>query len=486
MHNSIFTRFFYLCFSILAGALICVGAVHIFVSLETYQRDMKNDLTNDVVEAVEFSETVVISDAVNSETAAVVTNYFNTLAAHTDTDFFLTDDNGSVMYCSDNVQSFKDKPVSTDAISRIKDSGTYSFSTMNGYYSEAWFNMGYKVNCGGAVYYVFGRKSADSMRAYMVQLLCSYMLTAVVIMGLFYPVLYYSIMRIVRPISDMTKAAQRFGEGDFSQKIKTIDDSELGYLANAMNEMAASLEQIEENRKSFISNVSHELKTPMTTIGGFVDGILDGTIPKQQHRYYLRIVSEEVDRLARLVRSMLNISKYESGEVELQTESFEANALIFKTVLLFEKRIDDKHVQIEGLDADRFYLNADIDLTQQVIYNLTENAVKFVNEGGTITFGYEVRGDLTAIRIRNSGEGLKQNEISKVFDRFYKTDESRGKDKTGVGLGLSIVRSIIKLHNGEILVRSKAGEYTEFEFTLPTGTPPAKKAAGANTAGSES
>ncbi|MGN1416014.1 MAG: ATP-binding protein [Oscillospiraceae bacterium] len=486
MHNSIFTRFFYLCFSILAGALICVGAVHIFVSLETYQRDMKNDLTNDVIEAVEFAQVAVISDTASSETAAVITNYFNTLSAHTDTDLFLTDDAGRVLYCSDSIQSIMDRTVSEIIMSGIREEGTYSFSTMNGFYEETWFNMGYKVTCGGRVFYVFGRKSADSMRAYMVRLLSSYLLTAVIVMSLFYPVLYYSIMHIVRPISDMTKAAQRFGEGDFSQKIKTVDDSELGYLANAMNEMAASLEQIEETRKSFISNVSHELKTPMTTIGGFVDGILDGTIPKAQHRYYLRIVSEEVDRLARLVRSMLNISKYESGEVELQTESFEANALIFKTVLLFEKRIDDKHVQIEGLDSDRFYLNADIDLTQQVIYNLTENAVKFVNDGGTITFGYEVRGDLTAIRIRNSGEGLKQNEISKVFDRFYKTDESRGKDKTGVGLGLSIVRSIIKLHNGEILVRSKSGEYTEFEFTLPTGTPPPKKAAGANTTGSES
>lgn len=483
MHNSIFTRFFYLCFSILAGALICVGAVHIFVSLETYQRDMKNDLTNDVIEAAEFAEIVLIADPTASETAATVTNYFNTLADHTDTDFFLTDHNGNILFCSDNIKSLKDTPISDDTMARTKESGSYSFSSMNGYYSTAWFNMGYRLNCGGAIYYIYGRKSADSMRTYMVQLLSAYLVTAVGVLGLFYPILYYSIMQIVGPISDMAKAAQRFGEGDFSQKIKTIDDTELGYLGNAMNEMAASLEQIEENRKSFVSNVSHELKTPMTTIGGFVDGILDGTIPKQQHRYYLRIVSDEVDRLARLVRSMLNISKYESGEVELRTESFEANALIFKTVLLFEKRIDDKHVEIEGLDTDRFYLNADIDLTQQVIYNLTENAVKFVDEGGTISFSYENRGSFTAIRIRNSGEGLKENEISKVFERFYKTDESRGKDKTGVGLGLSIVRSIIKLHNGEILVRSRSGEYTEFEFTLPTGIPPAKK--GTNNMGSE-
>lgn len=172
---------------------------------------------------------------------------------------------------------------------------------------------------------------------------------------------------------------------------------------------------------------------------------------------------------------MLNISKYESGEIQLQTESFDGAALIFRTVLLFEKRISDKKVEITGLDMPRFYLDADVDLAQQVIYNLTENAVKFVNEGGNIDFSAEERGDFVAIRIRNTGEGLKHNEISKVFDRFYKTDESRGKDKTGVGLGLSIVRSIIKLHKGTILVRSKPDEYTEFEFTLPAGSPPPKR-----------
>ena len=303
----------------------------------------------------------------------------------------------------------------------------------------------------------------------------SYLIAAIIILALVYHVLYYSIRKIVKPISEMTIAAKRFGEGDFSQKINITEQNELGYLANSLNEMASSLEAIEENRKSFVSNVSHELKTPMTTIGGFVDGILDGTIPKSQHRYYLRIVSEEVDRLARLVRSMLNISKYESGEIQLQTESFDGAALIFRTVLLFEKRISDKKVEITGLDMPRFYLDADVDLAQQVIYNLTENAVKFVNEGGNIDFSAEERGDFVAIRIRNTGEGLKHNEISKVFDRFYKTDESRGKDKTGVGLGLSIVRSIIKLHKGTILVRSKPDEYTEFEFTLPAGSPPPKR-----------
>lgn len=213
----------------------------------------------------------------------------------------------------------------------------------------------------------------------------------------------------------------------------------------------------------------------MTTIGGFVDGILDGTIPEDRHREYLRTVSEEINRLARLVRSMLNISKYEAGEMQLQTEDFDVTELTVKTVLLFEKRIEDKKIDIRGLDSGRNYVNADMDLIQQVIYNLTENAVKFVDEGGYISYMFGVSDEKVTVTIRNSGEGLKKNEINKVFDRFYKTDESRGKDKTGVGLGLSIVRSIVKLHNGSVLVRSRQGEYTEFEFTIPAGSSPVRR-----------
>ena len=268
------------------------------------------------------------------------------------------------------------------------------------------------------------------------------------------------------PVKEMTLAAKRFGNGDFSEKLYVPEDNEFGFLANSLNEMASSLEAIEENRKSFISNVSHELRTPMTTIGGFVDGILDGTIPKEKHKYYLRIVSEEVDRLARLVKSMLNISKYEAGEMEMTKETFDLMPLLVKVLLMFETRIDEKHVEIRGIEHGRFMVSADSDLMQQVLYNLVENAVKFVNDGGYIEFAFENRDGSSVIRIRNSGEGLKANEISKVFDRFYKADASRGIDKTGVGLGLSIVRSIIKLHDGKILVRSEPNSFVEFEITL--------------------
>jgi signal transduction histidine kinase len=198
-----------------------------------------------------------------------------------------------------------------------------------------------------------------------------------------------------------------------------------------------------------------------------VDGILDGTIPKEKHRHYLTIVSEEISRLSRLVRSMLNISKYESGEVKLTAEKFDLTALTVKTVLLFEHRIEAKHVEVEGLDADPHIVCADADLIQQVIYNLTENAVKFVNIGGYIRYTFREEDGSVYLAVTNSGEGLRKGEMARVFDRFYKTDESRGKDTTGVGLGLSIVRSIIKLHNGTVNVSSKEKEFTRFEFSVP-------------------
>ena len=221
-------------------------------------------------------------------------------------------------------------------------------------------------------------------------------------------------------------------------------------------------------RRSFIANVSHELKTPMTSIAGFIDGILDGTIDPDQERHYLRIVSDEVKRLSRLVRSMLNLSRIEAGELKVQTTPFNILEIICETVFSFEQSIEQKNLDIRGLDTDKVMVDADPDLLHQVVYNLIDNAVKFVNPGGYLEFSFSVDANMTYVGIRNSGEGLSKEEIPRVFDRFYKTDRSRGVDKNGVGLGLYLVRSIINLHGGDIIVKSVQGEYTEFVFSVPT------------------
>lgn len=471
MRKSIASEYFSLCIALIAASLICMSALLISFSFSTYLNDRRAVLST-VSSQVMSGYRSVLADGIYSDSAAEMESDLREMSAWTNTLIILFDGSGDVLACSEaSPCSHYGKKLNSDAMKSATLAGNYSMGTLDGYFDGARLNLLSAFEAQDREMYLCVTAPGDLLVEYLKRAILAFLLIFAVIMVVVYPLLKYTISRILSPVKEMTLAAKRFGEGDFSEKVSISDQNEMGYLANTLNDMASSLEAIEENRKSFISNVSHELRTPMTTIGGFVDGILDGTIPESQHKQYLRTVSEEINRLARLVRSMLNISKYEAGELELQTEVFDLTSLTIRTVLLFEKRIEGKHIDIRGLDAGRFFVNADEDLTQQVIYNLTENAVKFVDEGGYISYDFRKDDKFVYAVIRNSGEGLKKNEINKVFDRFYKTDESRGKDKTGVGLGLSIVRSIIKLHDGSILVRSKPGEYTEFEFSLPVGNP---------------
>lgn len=471
MRKSIASEYFSLCIALIAASLICMSALLISFSFSTYLNDRRAVLST-VSSQVMSGYRSVLADGIYSDSAAEMESDLREMSAWTNTLIILFDGSGDVLACSEaSPCSHYGKKLNSDAMKSATLAGNYSMGTLDGYFDGARLNLLSAFEAQDREMYLCVTAPGDLLVEYLKRAILAFLLIFAVIMVVVYPLLKYTISRILSPVKEMTLAAKRFGEGDFSEKVNISDQNEMGYLANTLNDMASSLEAIEENRKSFISNVSHELRTPMTTIGGFVDGILDGTIPESQHKQYLRTVSEEINRLARLVRSMLNISKYEAGELELQTEVFDLTSLTIRTVLLFEKRIEGKHIDIRGLDAGRFFVNADEDLTQQVIYNLTENAVKFVDEGGYISYDFRKDDKFVYAVIRNSGEGLKKNEINKVFDRFYKTDESRGKDKTGVGLGLSIVRSIIKLHDGSILVRSKPGEYTEFEFSLPVGNP---------------
>ena len=275
--------------------------------------------------------------------------------------------------------------------------------------------------------------------------------------------------------NEFRRISEQYAKRDFSESIPTNVPYTTPEIAEFVNTVAADVAKSEETSKTFIANVSHELRTPITTIGGFVDGILDGTIPKARQNGYLVLVSKEIKRLRILISSMLNMSRFETGTLRPNFHDVNLTDIVIQTVLMFEKKIEDKHLDVEGLGSDRMTAEVDPDLIQQVIYNLVENAVKFVNEGGILSFSFErsVNGSCT-IGIRNTGEGLKNDEIQQVFDRFYKTDSSRGKDTTGLGLGLAISRKIIHLHHGHIVVKSVYGEYTEFLIQLPEKQPKKK------------
>ena len=272
-----------------------------------------------------------------------------------------------------------------------------------------------------------------------------------------------------RPLRDMAKAAHDFGLGNLDARVQvdTKSSDEIQDLALAFNNMASSLQQSEYQRQEFVANVSHELKTPMTTISGFVDGMLDGTIPPERHKHYMQMVSDETKRLSRLVRSMLDISRLQDQDIPEEKKSrFELQELAGQVLITFEQKIDAKKLNVDvDFPGHPTYTMAGPDYITQVIYNLLDNAVKFCPEGGDL--GMKIRTGSTKlyVSISNSGETIPPNELPLVFDRFHKLDKSRSQ-KEGWGLGLYIVKTIVGRHGEDISVTSQNG-ITTFTFTLP-------------------
>ena len=274
-----------------------------------------------------------------------------------------------------------------------------------------------------------------------------------------------------RPLRDMAKVANAFAHGNLKARVKLDDDysEEMEELALAFNNMALSLQKSEYQRQEFVANVSHELKTPMTTISGYIDGILDGTIPLERQDHYLHIVSDETKRLSRLVRSMLDISQLqkEEGIPEEKKMHFDLEECAGQVLITFEQKIDAKNLNVDvDFPGHPTYTRAGPDYITQVIYNLLDNAVKFCPEEGTLGLKIREGSNKAYISISNTGETIPPEELPLVFDRFHKLDKSRSKNRDGWGLGLYIVKTIVCSHGEDISVSSKDGK-TEFTFTMP-------------------
>ena len=273
-----------------------------------------------------------------------------------------------------------------------------------------------------------------------------------------------------KPLQAMARVANAFGHGDLNARVRLEGDypQEIEELALAFNNMATSLQKSEYQRQEFVANVSHELKTPMTTIGGYIDGILDGTIPPERSRHYMQIVSDETKRLSRLVRSMLDISRLQDqgGIPEEKKTRFDVEECAGQVLITFEKKIMDKGLEVDVDIPDLpTYTYACEDYITQVIYNLLDNAVKFCPEGGTLGMKISKSNTKIFVSVSNDGDTIPADELPLVFDRFHKLDKARNK-KDGWGLGLYIVKTIVCSHGEDISVSSKNGK-TEFTFTLP-------------------
>ncbi len=303
--------------------------------------------------------------------------------------------------------------------------------------------------------------------------------TGTTIINLFLPAIFLALLisfvlvyilskRITNPLKQMTLAARKISSGDWQNKLAFSGNDEVAVLAESFNHMIETLENLEKMRRDFVANISHELRTPMTSINGFIEGILDGTIPEEKQQEYLNIVKEEVKRLQRLVTDMLDIARMEAGESGMSISAFDICELVRISVIQLQQPLEEKNINFRAnFDKESIYIKADRDAIHRVVINLLHNAVKFTPKEGNISVTVHTVKGKAEITISDSGEGIPEEDLPYVFDRFHKADKSRSKDKAGVGLGLYIVKNIINSHNEEIFVQSGRGKGTIFTFQMP-------------------
>lgn len=279
--------------------------------------------------------------------------------------------------------------------------------------------------------------------------------------------LYFISQRVTSPLREMSAAARNFADGKFDSRVRVRGNDEVSKLAVSFNNMADSLENLEKMRSSFVANVSHDLRTPMTTIAGFIDGIRDGVIPKEEQAHYLEVISAEVHRLSRLVSSLLDLSRLQAGDRKLTPTAFDVCEMGRVILISFEQQIEEKRLNVEfECDRDRIMIYADHDAIYQVFYNICHNALKFSKEGGLLRVAITERAHRVTVSVYNEGQGIPKEDLPYVFERFYKTDKSRSLDKSGVGLGLFISKTIVEAHGERIWVNSESGKNCEFCFTV--------------------
>lgn len=272
-----------------------------------------------------------------------------------------------------------------------------------------------------------------------------------------------------RRIWHMNRIAHKYMEGDLSSVMDDTSEDELGFLSASFNYMANELNTLEEDQRKFVSNISHDFRSPLTSIKGYVEAMLDGTIPVEMQDKYLNIIITETERLTKLTSGLIELNQYGGhGKTILDKTDFDINQVIGQTAATFEGACNEKRIVLElVLTGDELFVHADKSKIQQIIYNLTDNAIKFSHHDSSIRIETHVKSEKVFVSVKDSGIGIPKEAIGKIWERFYKTDLSRGKDKKGTGIGLAIVKEIIQAHGENINVISTEGVGTEFIFTLP-------------------
>lgn len=454
------------CFLIVACSFVAIGRNYL---ISEYREDMANS-------AREVSRTAAAIAPSSSLKSWVLSMTLSSVSNSTGNHVFIADPDGVIVTCSDRkpVCEHMGYTMPTEIISLLNSTGSMDqISDLGGLYSSNRYVVAQPIivaDGGEILGYVFVSNAIDTMLgAWSTFLEVASFVTISVFLAALAISLVYS-KRMARPLDEIAAASRKFARGDFSVRVKQVEDStdEMGALIDSFNKMADSLEVAEARRSEFIANISHELRTPMTTIAGFADGILDGTIPPEDEAKYLRSIRDETRRLSRLVRDMLDVSQMKArASDETKRTVFDLTELVLQTLLSFESRATQKNLDVDPqLPDNHIMVRADKDAITQVIYNLLDNAVKFAHPNTCITLRLYKDNGKAYVSVKDVGETIPPDDLPFIFDRFHKSDRSRSLDTSGVGLGLYLVKSIINSHDEDIAVRSEDG-VTEFVFTLP-------------------
>lgn len=479
--KSLYRRQFALMAAMILISFFLLGSSFIILTYQYTIREKRETIESNAANVAEYTAKAMtwMGGGLTSDNYEL---YVTSVAEIADAYVFITDTSGRmILYVgpAGASSSFENSSIPTAVLAQVDSSGAYSAVTdLGGLFPDKRLVAAQAI-LGKSIDLITGAvKSQPAAIAFVAAETGSttelwraftsiFFFTAVVVMCLAFLATSITTRHQTRPLKEMADAARKFGHGEFDTRVDVGKrPDEIGELAEAFNDMADALSKSEAKRSEFVANISHELKTPMTTIAGFSDGILDGTIPPERQAEALETISSETRRLSRLVRRMLDLSRLQSAENVTAQEQFDVSEVLVRVLVSLETKINAK-----GLDVDTQLPDGpvkvwgDPDGITQVCYNLLDNAIKFSTPGGVITLAIAAKGDRAYISVRNTGETIPPQELPLLFDRFHKSDRSRSVDREGVGLGLYIVKTILNNHKENITVTSENG-VTQFTFTL--------------------
>lgn len=422
-----------------------------------------------------YSEATLIADRYGSglytsdTSLESVKNQLDALSVYLDSDIWIINLSGRMVLTTEYPLNVDEVVIIENFDPTLTANSYYNVSNFFDYYDEAMLNViapittNYKVNG-----YVVIHASMASVYESSNSLLTISYITMCILFFLSMIILIFFTEIVYKPLRKITYATEQYASGNMHYEFQVESEDEMGYLAACLNYMASEIARSEDDQKKFVANVSHDFRSPLTSIKGYLEAMIDGTIPPELHEKYLQIVLNETDRLTKLTNSLLTLNNLNTKGMLLDKTDFDINKVIRNTAASFEGTCRKKKLAIELiLTGNTMYVNADMGKIQQVLYNLLDNAIKFSHSDSVIRIETSEKKNKLLVSVKDSGIGIPKDDLKLIWERFYKSDSSRGKDKKGTGLGLSIVKEIIASHGEHINVISTEGVGTEFIFSLP-------------------